>query len=282
MEWVEVDFLSTLDPQLYVVPKYRWTRAEVESSSAKKGGLLFKFAQSLQSEPIALATRARFLAANDARMLSATVIGHANLQVRALDQSSYPVLTRYPMIDIQIPKILEEVRNSLPDLRPSDYDDFMNCLVILGRYAGMVQQTGVFKGKDVDERRDFQQHLLQHLRMQLGPDVHEEETLAGGRLDLRFRNVIIELKVEHSVKDRSKLRTKYVRQPAQYSASGIPVSVVCILDMTEKLQPPSNVANNITLEAPALHGYDSAIPVYPSKVAVVIIDGNLRSPSSYS
>ncbi len=147
----------------------------------------------------------------------------------------------------------------------------------------MVQQTGIFKGKDVDEKRDFQQHLLQHLRMHLGADVHEEETLAGGRLDLRFRNIVIELKVEDSLKDRDKLRKKYIRQPAQYSAWGIPVSLLCILDMVEKVHPPSNVANSITLETPSLHGYSGgALPQYPSKVAVVIVEGNLRSPSSYS
>ena len=282
MEVVEVDFLSTQDPQTYLAPQYRWTRGEVESGTVKRGCILFRVAQSLHSKPISLATRARFLASEGLRMFQATVIGHADLQVRALDQSSYPVLTRYPMIDIQIPKVLEEVRQALPDLRPADFDDFMSCLVILGRYAGMVQQTGVFKGKNVDEKRDFQQHLLQHLRMHLGADVHEEETLAGGRLDLRFRNVVIELKVECHVKDRTKLKTKFVRQPAQYSASGIPVSVVCILDMVEKTQPPSNVANNITLETPSLHGHETVAPMYPSKVAVVIIDGNLKSPSAYS
>jgi hypothetical protein len=283
MDLVEVDFLSTQDPQMYAAPHYRWTRAEVKSDEKKRGGLLFKFAQSLQSQPIALATRARFLTSDNLRAAAATVIGHADLQVRALDQSSYPVLTRYPMIDIQIPVVLEDVQKSLPSLRPSDFDDFMNCLVVLGRYAGMVQQTGVFKGKIVDEKRDFQRHLLEHMRMQLGQDVHEEEVLAGGRLDLRFRNVIVELKVERDLKDRDKLRVKYVRQPAQYSASGIPVSVVCVLDMVEKDEPPANVANNITLETPGVHGYtDAVVPQYPSKVAVVIIDGNLRSPSSYS
>jgi hypothetical protein len=79
----------------------------------------------------------------------------------------------------------------------------------------------------VDEKREFQQHLLQHMRQALGEDVREEETLAGGRLDLRYRRIVIELKVEDAIKDREALRRKYVAQPARWCLTGIenPVSL---------------------------------------------------------
>ena len=164
-----------------------------------------------------------------------TIIGHTELRVRALSPESYPVLTRYPMVDIQLPKVIEQVRSSLPDLRPNDLDDFVKVLVYLSRYAAMVADTAVFKGRIVDEKHEFQQHLLQHLRMtELGGEVREAETVAGGILDLRYRNVVIELKVEYRIKDRKRLRDKYTSQPCQYTISSIPLSITCILDMTEK------------------------------------------------
>ena len=129
-------------------------------------------------------------------------------------------------------------RTSLPELPPNDLDDFQNCLVCLGTYCGMVRQTGVFTGRKVDEKREFQQHLLQYLRGRLGEDVREEETLAGGRPDLRYRRIVIELKVEDTTKDRDMLRRKYTEQPTQYAAPSIPLGVVCILDMTGRSTRP--------------------------------------------
>ena len=42
----------------------------------------------------------------------------------------------------------------------------------------MVAHTAVFKGRIVDEKREFQQHLLQHLRMtELGEELREAEQL---------------------------------------------------------------------------------------------------------
>jgi hypothetical protein len=186
------------------------------------------------------------------------------------------------MVDIQIPKIIEEVRSSLPDLVASDLDDFVAVLVYLSRYAEMVAQTGVFKGRSIDEKHDFQQHLLQHLRMELGEEVREAETVAAGILDLKYRKIVIELKVEYDIKHRAKLKQKYISQPSQYNVASIPLSVTCILDMTEKDNVPANVANELSLETPPLHGFNTEAPLYASKVGVVIINGNLNSPSSYS
>ncbi len=159
----------------------------------------------------------------------------------------------------------------------------MRCLIHLSRYAASVSQTGTFKGKKVNETKDFQQDLLRYLRnTELSSEVREGERTSGGILDLRYRNVVIELKVETSISDREKLRAAYLEQPAQYTAHAVPLSIVCILDMTEKEHPPANIANNITLETPTVHGFAQSTPPYPSKVAVIIIDGNIKSPSDYS
>jgi hypothetical protein len=281
---LELDCLTTMAASDYGICPFvllmpgNDRHASVEGS----GHLIIRASQSLLSLPASFKVRARFVNADRSAATPAVVIGYNELRLRALDQASFPILSRYPTVDIQIPKIVAEIRTSLPDLPPNDLDDFLNCLVCLGNYCGMVQQTGVFKGKKVDEKREFQQHLLQHMRGALGEDVREEETLVGGRLDLRYRRIIIELKIEDTTTDREVLRRKYTEQPTQYAAPSIPLGIVCILDMTEKVHPPSNIANNITLETPTVHGFENSPPTYPTNIAVVIIDANLKLPSDYS
>jgi hypothetical protein len=283
-DWrLEVDYVSIADPRTYHVTAFDVSAEADPGEIRQHGHLIFYNPQSLLSEPSVLKVRARFVSGDGKEAVVPTIIGHTELLVRALSPESYAVLTRYPMVDIQLPKIIEQVRSSLPDLRPSDLDDFVRVLVYLSRYAAMVAQTGVFKGRSVDEKREFQQDLLKHLRMtELGEEIREAETVGGGILDLRYRNVVIELKVEYRIKDRKRLREKYTSQPCQYTIASIPLSITCILDMTEKEDVPPNVANDLSLENPPVHGYRSEPPPYPSKVAVVIIEGNVRSPSSYS
>jgi hypothetical protein len=278
---LDIDYVSVADPRSYHVTPFT-VDAGGSRETSQHGHLLFHNPQSHLSAPSVLTVRARLVSSDEKEVIVPRIVGHTELHVRALSPESYPVMTRHPMVDIQIPKIIEEVRSSLPDLVASDLDDFVAVLVYLSRYAAMVAQTGVFKGRSIDEKHDFQQHLLQHLRMELGEEVREAETVAAGILDLKYRKIVIELKVEYDIKDRAKLKQKYISQPSQYNVASIPLSVACILDMTEKDNVPANVANELSLETPPLHGFDTEAPAYPAKVAVVIINGNLKSPSSYS
>lgn len=279
---LQVDYLSTMAASDYHLTPFTFERSDGDHQY-QKGNCIFHHPQSLLSDPAWLKVRARFTSSNNSQTLQAIVVGHTELQLRALNETSYPLLSGYPTVDIQVPKVLQDAREALPDISPNDFDDFARCLIYLSRYAGMTLQSSVFKGRKISEPRDFQQHLLASLRMtELSSEVREGERTTGGILDLRYRNIVIELKVETGVSDREKLRAAYLEQPAQYGSHAIPLSIACILDMTEKDRPPANIANNITLETPLLHGFEGAPPPYPSKVAVIIIDGNIKSPSDYS
>ena len=281
---LQLQYITTMSASDYWITPFvlEMPGQELRATAEGSGQLIIRTSQSTLSPPALFKVRARFANPEQSTATVAEVIGYNELRLRALDQASLPLLTRYPMMDVQIPRIVTEVQTSLPDLPPNELDDFVDCLVFLGKYCAMVQQTAVFKREKVDEKREFQQHLLQHMRMALGEEVREEETLSGGRLDLRYRRLVIELKVETAIKDREELRKKYTEQPTQYAASSIPLGITCILDMTQKTYPPSNIANNITLETPIVHGFENLPPAYPTKSAVVIIDGNLRLPSEYS
>ncbi len=125
-----------------------------------------------------------------------------------------------------------------PDLNPEVLNDFLRCACVL-QYAGMVGDCGVFKGKKINEPRDFQKHLLQALRMtDLGSEVKGGERITGRFFNLRYRNIVIELKkVSRTEKEREKIRKEYIEQPSQYAMTSIPISIACILDMTEKIPP---------------------------------------------
>jgi hypothetical protein len=168
---LEIDYLTTMAPPDYgITPFVLQLPGERDKATAEGSGhLIIRASQSLLSQPSTFKVRARFASQDGSASTPAVVIGFNEIRLRALDQDSFPILSRYPTVDIQIPKILAEVQASLPDLPPSDLDDFVRCLVFLGSYCGMVQQSGVFTSKKkVDEKRDFQQHLLQHMRVSLG------------------------------------------------------------------------------------------------------------------
>lgn len=282
---LHLDFLSTMDPRDYSLPNIQLNRENGNRQALPSHCVLYR-PQSMLSEPAIFRARGRFTEVRDpaigSQSIPATMVGHSEVKLRALDETAHPVLSGYPTIDIQIPAILEEIRATLPQLGPVDLADFSRCFVHLSRYAGMVMQSGEFKGCTVSER-DFQSHLLRNLRMtELSAEVREGERTSGGILDLRYRNIVMELKVETKISDRARLRAAYIEQPSQYTAHAIPLSIACILDMTEKVQPPANVANNITLETPAVHGFADGEAKFPSKVVVIIIDGNVKSPSHYS
>jgi hypothetical protein len=283
VDLLDLDWVSSMDRANYSIAGGSIAHVVGRKSYEVNGHLIVYRPQSSLSAPAVFKLRARFRSHDLTVTHDCHVIGSSEVRVRAMDVSQSTALSTFPVVDLQIVEIMREIRRDFVFLPIDDVDDFQRCLVAVSRYASEVQQSGRFKGVKVDEVKDFQHDMLKQLRMtELGYEVKEGERVGGGVLDLKYRNIVIELKVEREIKDRSELRRKYIGQPAQYSASGMPLSVVCVLDVTEKDCPPANVANNITLETPELHGFESTDLKYPARVAVVVVDANLRIPSSYS
>ena len=55
-----------------------------------------------------------------------------------------------------------------------------------------------------------------------------------------------------------------------------------ILDLTEKVNPPGDIKNDIFLTDVSTHGARAVPQEFPSKVFVFVVNGNTRNPSSYS
>lgn len=74
---------------------------------------------------------------------------------------------------------------------------------------------------------------------------------------------------------------KYIGQATQYaSADDARLSILTILDMSAKNLPPGTPENYLFTLEPKLHGLDN--PEAPSLVVVLIINGNMPTPSSRS
>jgi hypothetical protein len=281
-----LDYVSTLDTDLYKVTPLQIDRPQSDSMREFElaGHIEFPVGQSILSDPVTIRVRGTFHSStNNELRIPATIVGYDQLRVRVTDRDHVPLLSRYRSIDARILEVIDEVRKSLPHINPDHLTDFINALSAVANFLGISLQEARYREGRTIREKDFQEDLIRHMRQALGEDVSEAPKQGGGPTDIQYRSVTVELKVEKRISERRDLVKRYLAQPTQYtSGGGGQLGILCILDLTEKHNPPANPQNNITLETPQLHGFVESEPGYPTKVAVVIIDGNLRLPSSYS
>ena len=181
--------------------------------------------------------------------------------------------------------IATAIDKELPKVDKNEKENFLHLLSGILNYQGFCLQQGVYKGETKVTEDDFRDQLIQHLigLPYLGEEITKEAHLSGGRVEISYRGLIAELKVETTISDRDKLYEKYGRQPIAYASGNTKqLSILCILDSTEKKLPPAAPQNNIKLLTPKVHGFESKKTDYPSKLVVVVIDGNTKKPSDYS
>ena len=282
-DFLLIDYITTLDKSLYRITPLRIERPiEHSREFSLKGQVEFPVSQSILSEPLIIKTRATF-GSQVGKEFPARIIGYDELRVKISDKERTPLLARYRSIDIRNEEIIKEVDNTFPNVDTDHRNDFIEALGAVTNYLGICLQQALYNEKSSVKESVFHKDLLRHMRIWLGEDVKEAPKQGGGPTDIQYRTVTLELKVEKEISDRKKMIGKYLAQPTQYSsAGGAQLGILCILDLTEKQNPPATPQNNITLETPIIHGFSDAQPPFPTKIAAVIIDGNLRTPSSYS
>ncbi|WP_378954724.1 tetratricopeptide repeat protein [Pelosinus sp. sgz500959] len=186
----------------------------------------------------------------------------------------------FPRIDQHILKILQE----RPDiLKIIDGDkELFDMIQALAKRLGTYSLGGEFKNVMKMTEIEFQRIVIKDLRFDLGADVQEHTSQGGGIVDIRYRGVIVELKVERDISDRQSIAEKYAKQPTQYAGvESRQISLVLVLDLTPKINPLGDNREDIRLVDVKTHGGDTA-QYYPSKAIVFIVNGNMKSPSEYS
>lgn len=208
------------------------------------------------------------------------LLGHRELAVRTFDPAA-DVITGAPALDERILNLLAELRDQ--NIAPDEQQAF-------GRFFGAIARAGV---RIVAEREfpegsnptegEFQTELLKRVAMapELGGRVQKHAWQGGGPTDLAYDGVVAELKVERAQPATLERAADYMAQATQYASAGQrQLSILVILDMTPKQAPPGVLANTLGWLEPALHGLDD--PAFPSRMAVVIVSGNLPVPSAWS
>ena len=285
-DFLIIDYISSLSPEQYRIAQLCIDRPQQASTQefTSMGHVEFPIAQSLLSEPIVIRVRAAFHSSRASNEpIPATVIGYHQLRVSVSTKAQAMMPSGYQAIDARTLEIVSEIRQSLPSINPQHLNDFCEALASLANFMGSSLQSARYReGVQVSEA-DFQKDILSHMRTQFGEQVEEAPRQAGGPTDIKFKSVTIELKVEDTISSRRKMIEKYWSQITQYSSgSGAQLGILCILDLTQKQHPPANPQNQISLETPPVHGFTSDNISFPTKIAAVVIDGNLRLPSSYS
>lgn len=213
------------------------------------------------------------------------LIGYDQLILKVLDPNSNQFLTGFNMMNKAVFEISKNISIDLPNIEKTEKENFLFLLSGILNYQAFSIQQGMYKNISSMSEDVFRDDLIRHLigLPYLGEQIIKESHLSGGRVEISFKGIIAELKVETKISNRKKMIEKYMNQPIAYSSGNIKqLSILCILDLKEKINPPANPLNNISLISPPVHGFEDSELEYPSKVAVIILDGNTKKPSDYS
>ena len=281
-----VELNTTCPPDVYSVSTFALDKppniASGDYDGEVTGEIVFNVRQSSPLDDLIFTVHAAF-ESEEGKLDEIPVIGHNALRIKVVDGPTWlPSLGGGPM-DQHIVMLLEELVRECPNIQ-GELGDLYPLLDALGRVCSAYAQEAVYKGRNDVCEKEFQRTVLRDLRFSLGTsDVQEHPKQAGGIPDVRFRGVIVELKVEDENGDREYLAFKYARQAAQYtSAEARQVSILLILDLTEKVNPPGDIRNDIFVSDIPTHGGDDAELPFPAKAFIFVVNGNTRDPSSYS
>ncbi|WP_438710745.1 hypothetical protein ACSTS3_18695 [Aquimarina muelleri] len=246
-----------------------------------KGSIIFKYSLNSLEEFISIKLIPFF--SNTDGNLYPTIIGYDELITKVLDEKNNFFQTGFKMMN---KKVFELYSNPLiQQLDDEEKNDFFTILNGVINYQGYCLQSGKYKGVSNCKEDIFRDELIQHLvsNPNIGENISKESHIAGGRVEINYKGIIVELKVEKKLSERKKIIDKYSNQPLAYSSGNSKlVSIACILDLTEKNTPPSPAINNIFINSVKTHGFQENDSELKPFQVFVFIDGNTKNPSDYS
>lgn len=245
------------------------------------GHIIFKYPQNTFDPPVAIKLIAQFNSIS-ASPIYPQLIGYDELITQIIDEKTFQYPTGFSKLNKKAWEIGLEIKKDLPNIEQTELDHFIILLTGILNYSGYCASYGIYKNINHLTEDEFRDRLIAYMSANpmIGGDIIKEGSIGGGRVEIRYKNIIAELKVEKKVSDRTKMVKQHKRQPSAYASSvSADLAILCILDLTPKLLPPAPASNNVILEAASFHGFENTPTT--SKVAVVIIDGNLKNPSSY-
>jgi hypothetical protein len=267
------------------LPEFTWNRSEhtgdgetyVKSGSAV---LRFELGPGQPAPPILVRPYWRGNRDGKAVVQALDVTGHRELRLRPYD-STRDRVTGYPVFDERLLELYDALTRAGYDA--NQLQAFCRLLTSICRVGLRMTWDKKYKRGTRVTEREFHDSL--HDRLIADPEldgrVDRGNPLALGYLDVRHDGITAELKVERQTPVTRESAPKYMGQPTQYAAAdGARLSILAILDMSPKTLPIGTPENYLFTLEPKLHGLDN--PEAPSLVAVLVINGNLPTPSSWS
>lgn len=282
---LDAELLTHLTPAEITVPELTWACGDHDrdhETYTKAGPLVLRFALGPGQPAPPLLVRLAWRGTADGKPVTQAldVTGHRELRLRPYDPTRDRT-TDYPVFDERLLAIYDALARSGHD--PDQLQAFCRLLTSICRVGlRMTWDKKYRRGTRVSERQ-FHDDL--HARLladpELGGRVERGSPAALGYLDVRHDGITAELKVERAVAVTPDSAPKYMGQATQYaSADGTRLSILTILDMSPKQTTVGTPENYLFTLEPRLHGLDN--PEAPSLVAVIVVNGNLPPPSSWS
>lgn len=207
----------------------------------------------------------------------AQVVGQRSLRIATFAPAT--IGAGLPMVSQRIVELLAELDSRIPTLPRPDRLDLLHILDATSRFAALAIEN---KSLNVVGEKGFQEELKKAFVMdpRIGRRIQEGGELGGGETDLVLERIVNELKVSPTRIDFNSAQ-RFIGQTTQYASSGdCPVSVLTVLDQSEKTEPPGIQSNYMKWVFPPTHTTGSRR--IPSMVAVVIIPVGFPVPSQWS
>jgi hypothetical protein len=279
------ELLSHLTPAEITAPTFSWSRGDHVGDGEtyeQSGSVTLRFTVAAGKPAPPLMMRLTWSGQDDGKPRKQTldVAGHRELRLRPYDETRDRA-TDYPVFD-------ERLLTEYDRLARAGFDDdqlraFCRLFTGICRAGlAMTWERKYRRGTRVTER-EFHDDLFERLLAdpELGGRLERGSPLALGYLDVRHDGITAELKVERKTPVTRESAAKYIGQPTQYAAAdGAQLSILAILDMSSKQLPIGTPENYLFALEPRLHGLDN--PEAPSLVEVLVVNGNLPTPSSWS
>lgn len=270
IEPVSIEPPSTWDFQPFEFPKPDGPPPYVFQ---RQGRMALHASQGFNARPLEFRYAAEFQP-QPKRDESIVLAGQRTLRLDGTDTSRHP-LTGYSELDAKIIQVREKLRLE-PLISETDVRDLLTLLTPVGNLMGQAVQDKRYP-KPIDEAM-FQTDLQAFLRSNaaIGSELEVQGEVTGGKVDLSFRGIKIELKSERSTRLLPNDCKKFAEQAASYAVgAGRRIALLCVLDCSPKTVAPFPVADGLTI-IPVESGTS---PVY---VVSCLFQGGLSRPSDLS
>lgn len=202
------------------------------------------------------------------------VAGQRVLRLNGVDPRQNPI-TGYAGVDRKLLEVRDRLRKE-PRIPEQEIADTLQVLVVIGKLMGQAVQDALFPEPLLEA--PFQTLVRQWLRTSpfIGGELEEQAHAAGGRTDLSFRGVRIELKSERGSALTLDDCKQFAAQAGAYAVgTNRLLSVLCVLDATPKDTLPFPVEDGIQI----VPVKTATSPVY---VVTCLVQGGLPKPSALS